>query len=693
MPTLSNTDYINRELSWLSFNERVLQEAIDERNPLIERFRFLGIFSNNLDEFFRVRVATLRRMAEFNEKTKTDLDFLATETMRSIRQKNVELQALYNKTFIELDKQLRETGIDIVDQSQLSEAQEIFCRDYYKKVIRPNLVPLMLGGKNLFPQLRDQSIYLSVQLHIGESNKVKYALIEIPNHLPRFLELPAGKDKHAVIFLEDIIRLRLHRLFAIFDARDIKAYTIKITRDAELDIDDDLDKSIVQKMQRSLDKRKKGRYVRFLYDARMPADMLEYLGRKMRIRDAENILPGGIYHNKKDLMGFPDFDRNDLRFKALPPLPHKDLMKRTSLLDQVRKRDIMLHYPYQQFTYIVDLLRESAIDPNVKEIKINVYRVSHGSNIINALINAAKNGKDVQVIIELQARFDEKNNIHVSNQLQEAGVQVIFGVPGLKVHSKLMMITRREGKQDVIYGHIGTGNFHEKTARIYSDTSLLTADPRITNEISKLFDFFENNYQRVLYRHLIVSPYSTRRKFTELINKEINFAKAGKKAWIIIKLNNLVDAGMIKKLYDASNAGVDIKLIVRGICSLIPGLKGKSENIKVISIVGRFLEHSRIFVFGNDDSPKYYLSSADWMTRNLDHRIEVSVPIYDARLQSELTEYLNMQFKDNAKARIIDKKQKNEYVTAGRSKESYNSQEEVYAYFANKVKNKVIELD
>ncbi|MDG1260925.1 MAG: polyphosphate kinase 1 [Flavobacteriales bacterium] len=693
MSILSNSNYVNRELSWLSFNERVLQEAMDERNPLVERFRFLGIFSNNLDEFFRVRVATLRRMAEFDETTKTDLDFFASDTLETIRTKIDELQKRYSETFELLDQELREKGIDILNETELSEEQDAYCRDYYKKTIRPNLVPLMLGGKNGFPELRDQSVYLSVALHIGESKKLKYALIEIPNHLPRFVEIPAEKGKHAVIFLEDIIRLRLHRLFAIFDARDIKAYTIKITRDAELDIDDDIDKSIVQKMQRSLDRRKKGRYVRFLYDARMPDSMLEYIGRKMRIKDKNNMIPGGIYHNKKDLMGFPDFDRNDLRFEKLPPLPHKDLMKRTSLLDQVKKRDIMLHYPYQQFTYIVDLLRESAIDPNVTEIKLNIYRVSKNSNIVNALINAAKNGKHVQVIVELQARFDEKNNIHVSNQLQEAGVQVIYGVPGLKVHSKLMMITRKEAKKEVIYGHIGTGNFHESTAKIYSDTSLLTADQRITNEISKLFDFFESNYQRVLYRHLIVSPYSTRRKFTELINTEIRNAKAGKKSWIIIKLNNLVDGGMIKKLYDASNAGVNVKLIVRGICSLIPGVKGKSENIKVTSIVGRFLEHSRVFVFSNDGNPKYFISSADWMSRNLDHRIEVSVPIYDARLHSELTDYLNMQFKDNAKSRIIDKKQKNGYVTAGRKEESYNSQEEVYKYFARKVKNKKLPED
>ncbi len=679
---LSDHEFINREISWLSFNERVLQEAQDETVPLVERVRFLGIFSNNLDEFFRVRVATLRRMIAFN-KRRTGLNFDPAATLVAIREKVVVLQKAYNDTFIHIEEELQKERIFFVNHEELTDAQRDFVSSYFRNEVRPNLVPIMLGSGNNFPELRDQSIYLAVSMTIPRKggDKIKYALIEVPNHLPRFVVLPENDGKSYVMFLEDVIRLRLRRLFAIFDPNEIAAWTIKITRDAELDIDDDIEKSLVEKMEKSLDRRKKGEYVRFLYDTRIPADLLNYLQRKMKVKDKENIIPGGIYHNKRDLMDFPDFGRADLCFKPLPPLIHKDLKNRTSLLDQVSKRDILLHYPYQQFTYVVDLLRESAIDPNVKKIKINIYRVASNSQIVNALINAARNGKDVKVVIELQARFDEKHNIKVSEVLQDAGATVVFGVPGLKVHSKLLLITRTEGRRTVNYVHVGTGNFHGKTALIYGDTSLLTADPRVANEVAKVFEFLENNYQRMTYRHLIVSPYSTRRRFTELINREIKNAQAGKKAWIIIKLNNLVDAQMIRKLYDASNAGVKVKLIIRGICSLIPGVKGMSENISVISIVGRFLEHSRILVFANDGNPEYYISSADWMTRNLDHRVEVSVPIYDPTLQSELTDYLNLQFKDNVKARIIDKQQRNRYLTAGRAKQPVNAQEETYRYF------------
>lgn len=682
MAALKNDLFINREISWLSFNERVLQEAQDEAVPLIERMRFLGIFSNNLDEFFRVRVASIRRRLLLNPKSKTDLNFSPDTTLAVIRKRVVELQRDFNNTFKQLEKELAKERIHFLTGEDMTEAQMDFATSYFRNEVRPNLVPLMLGGGNAFPELRDQSIYLAVRLRLGgKEGKLKYALIEVPNHLPRFLVLPEEGGAHYLMFLDDVIRLRLHKLFAIYDPSEVSAYTIKITRDAELDIDDDLDKSIVTKMQKGIDRRKRGEYVRFLYDKRMPDDMFTYLKRKMKVKDKENIIPGGIYHNRRDLMSFPDFGRKDLLFEALPPLAHKDLMHRTSLLDQVRKRDILLHYPYQQFTYVVDLLRESAIDPDVKSIKINIYRVAKKSHIVNALENAARNGKEVVVVVELQARFDEKNNIKVAEQLQEAGARIVFGVPGLKVHSKLLLITRREGRATVNYGHVGTGNFHGGTATIYSDTSLLTADKRITNEINKVFEFFDDNYLRFTFRHLMVSPYSTRRKMVGLINREIRHARAGRKAEVIIKLNNLVDAAMIKKLYDASRAGVRVRLIVRGICSLIPGVKGMSENIEVRSIVGRFLEHTRVMVFANNGTPEYFISSADWMTRNLDHRVEVGAPIYDPTLQEELDNFLELQFKDNVKARIVDQALSNRYAERKKDEEALNSQTASYAYF------------
>jgi polyphosphate kinase len=683
---MKNNEFINRELSWLSFNERVLQEAQDEGNPLVERVRFLGIFSNNLDEFFRVRVASLKRLAGLGRQNYSTLDFSPTATLAAIRKKVVELQATYAATFENLEAKLAEERVFFRDHTQLTPEQILFVEDYYRNHVRANLVPIMLNPGHPFPELEDQSVYLAIELKVGRksTDRMKYALIEVPPHMERFLVLPKEGDDNFVMFLDDVIRLKLRRLFSLFNPTEFNAYAIKITRDAELDIDDDLTRSLVDKMKQGIDLRKKGNYVRFLYDKRMPQDMIDFLMKKMKIKDRENMIPGSAYHNKKDLMSFPDFGRADLRFKPLPPQPHRLLRNKISLLDEIKKKDILLHYPYQMFNYVVDILREAAIDPHVTRVQINLYRVAKNSHVVNALINAARNGKNVEVIIEIQARFDEKNNIKVASMLQEAGARVIFGVPGLKVHSKLMLITREEKDVERMYAHIGTGNFHERTARIYSDVALLTADQRITSEVGRLFEFFENNYQRVTYRHLIVSPYSTRRKYTELINREIRNAEAGKKAFIILKLNNLVDPGMIRKLYDASNAGVKINLIIRGVCCLIPGVKGMSENISAISLVGRFLEHSRIFVFGNGGKPEYFLSSADWMSRNLDHRVEVSVPILDADLKKELDDYLSFQFKGNVKSRIIDKSQRNQYVTKDRAKKRFNSQEEVYNYFAAK---------
>lgn len=692
MPNLQNAEFINRESSWLAFNERVLQEAQDKSVPLIERMRFLGIFSNNLDEFFRVRVASLRRRQTFNPRGLTDLNFTPGETLASIKRKVVVLQKSYNQTFDELVEALSNERIHFVTPDNITDQQLEHATRFFRSEVRPNLVPLMLGGGVNFPELHDQALYLAVRMLAGSGKKakVRYAIIEVPSHIERFVVLPSDDQGHYVMFLEDVIRLRLRKLFGIFDPVDLEAYAIKITRDAELDIDDDIDKSIVAKMQKSLDRRKKGDYVRFLYDGAMPEEMFEYLMRKMRVKDKENIIAGGRYHNKKDLMSFPDFGRKDLCHRPLPPNPHPDLSGRASLIDAVREKDILLQYPYQQFTNVVDLLREAAIDPNVKEIRITIYRVAKKSHIVNALENAARNGKDVTVVIELQARFDEKNNIRVSEKLQDAGAKVIFGVPGLKVHSKLLLITRKEGRTLMSYAHIGTGNFHGGTSLIYSDTALLTADRRITREVVKIFEFLDDNYLRFTFRHLLVSPYNTRRRFTALIEREIKNAKNGKKAWVKIKINNLVDAAMIRKLYEASSAGVSITLIVRGICSLIPGIPGKSENIRIVSLVGRFLEHTRIMAFGNDGEPEYYISSADWMTRNLDHRVEVSVPIYDPRLRQELAVYLEMQERDNVKLRVIERDLKNRYASARKSDSSkslkpFNAQEELYRYFENKI--------
>lgn len=678
-------EFVNREISWLAFNERVLQEAEDTRLPLIQRLRFLGIFSNNLDEFFRVRVASLRRMTLFSKKSPETNDEDPSEILTRIHEIVLGHQHKFDKIFTGLMSDLETEGIYRLDENGLDEEQAAFVRRYFNEMVRPLLVPLMLDPKRKIPELKDSEIYLAITLRKAGRKTPMYAMIEIPSILPRFLVLPNRGDKRYFMFLDDVIRFKLRKVFTIFEFDEIAAYTIKITRDAELDIDDDISQSIIEKMSRSVDKRKKGEYVRMLYDKSITKDLFFYLVKNLELDSAEDLIPGGRYHNRKSLITFPDFGMKHLILDDLPPLNHPRFSGRTSMLDVIREKDVFLHFPYQKFDHLVDLLREAAIDPDVRTIRINLYRVASASQICNALINAARNGKRVTAIIELQARFDEQNNIDWSNKLQEEGVRVIFGVPGLKVHAKLFIISRKEDGKTVRYAHIGTGNFHEKSARIYGDTSLLTANTEITNEVRKVFHFFENNYQRVVFRHLVVSPFSTRRKFVKLIQTEIENAKLGKDAWIRIKLNNLVDHMMIRKLYEASQAGVKIDMIIRGVCALVPGIPGQSENIRVISIVGRFLEHSRVMVFANDGDPLYFISSSDWMTRNLDFRIEVSAPIYDKELQSELKQMLDFQFNDNQKARIIDDKLRNIYVPLKPGEEPLHSQRATYAYFKRKL--------
>ena len=676
--------HINREISWLSFNERVLQEAVDQGNPLVERMRFLGIFSNNLDEFFRVRVASLRRLAQLKSRPELSKVDDPDRVLPAIHEIVLAQQEMFEVAYDKLEGDLEEDGIHIIDHTELNAEQRDFVADYFETQVRRLLVPIMLTSKTPFPELSDSVIYFAVRLE-DEHEKVRYGLMEIPETLPRFVVLPAPKGEHHVMYVDDVIRFGLSKLFALFNPKKAEAYTMKISRDAELDIDDDISKGLVEKMSKSVAGRKHGNYVRFVYDEEMPSDFLQFLVKSTGVDHEEDLIPGGRYHNQRDLMHFPDFGKRKMRFPVQAPLPHPDLLGKASLISEVAKRDILLNYPYQQFDHVVDLLREAPIDPRVRRIRINLYRVAKDSHVMHALINAAKNGKKVTVVIELHARFDESNNIKWSNRLQEEGIQVIFGVPGLKVHSKLLLISLRENKRSIRIAHVGTGNFHEKTALVYSDMSLLTADKRVANEVKKVFDFFESNYQRHVYRHLLVSPYSTRRRFVALIQTEITNAKLGKPAWITLKLNNLTDLGMIRKLYDASNAGVKIKLIVRGVCSLVPGIPGQSENVEVVSIVGRYLEHSRVFAFCNNQEPAYFISSGDWMGRNLDNRLEVTTPIYDPRAQQEINAYLEAQLRDNVKSRRVDKTLSNSYQRQAGA-ETFDSQKEVYRMYARTLK-------
>jgi polyphosphate kinase len=680
---------ISRDISWLSFNERVLQEAEDTTVPVIERIRFLGIFSNNRDEFFRVRVATIRRMRDLGKKGAEILGEDPQKLLGEIQQMVLKQEKRFNKAYQNIRKELSEKKIFIVNENQLSSSQQEYLADYFKFTVRATLVPIMLDKKTPDIHIKDKAIYLGVKFfRKGQEIKSRYALIEIPSQvLSRFVILPSpNSDETYIILLDDVIRFSLKQIFRIFQFDTIEAYNFKMTRDAELDMDNDISASFMEKMEKSLSERKKGEPVRFVYDREMPEDLLNVLLRKLNLKDLENIIPAGRYHNFKDFMGFPSIPGTGLHYQPLPPLEHPELKDQLSYLSAIARKDILVTYPYQQFSYVINLLREAAIDPRVRSISINLYRVAKDSRIINALVSAAQNGKQVLVIVELQARFDEENNIRVSNKLQEAGAKVIFGVPGLKVHSKLMLISRKETHGLRYYTHIGTGNFHEGTARIYGDHSLLTADQEIGREVAKVFEFFQYNYKRAAFKHLMVSPFNMRRKLTVLIGNEISHAREGKPAAITLKLNNLVDDGMIRRLYEASQAGVKVRLMIRGICSLIPGIKGLSENIEVYSVIDRFLEHARVLIFHNGGEELYFLSSADFMTRNLDHRVEVATPVYDKAIQQQLREVLEMQFADNVKCRLIDKNQSNAYKKSAAAQAKLRSQEALYSYFSRQLK-------
>ncbi len=673
--------FINREISWLYFNERVLQEAADPATPLIERIKFLGIFSSNLDEFFRVRVATLKRMTDFNNKDFDYGGFDPDKVLKEINEMVVRQQREFTRIYKSILSSLKKHNIYILNETELNESQGLFVRKYFQEQVRPNLFPLMISNFEDAVKLKDKSIYLAVCL---EKKKGKYkednALIKVPtDSLSRFLILPKTDERTCIMLLDDVIRYCLADIFSIFDFDTFHAYTIKFTRDAELDIDNDVSKSFIELISDSLKQRKAGRPVRFIYDKNIPDRLLNIIIKKFKISHKDDIIWGGRYHNFKDFINFPEVGDASLRYPKMESIKHKYLYQSKSVFECIKHQDILLHYPYQSFGSIIDLLREASIDPKVVSIKMTLYRVARNSNVINALVNAARNGKKVTVYLELLARFDEKANIQWSEKLQDEGVKIINGIPGLKVHSKLILIKRKEKTKNVFYANIGTGNFNEETSTVFADDSLLTCNPKITSDVEKIFQLFETNFKPMNFAALVVSPFDMRKMVISAINKEITNAKAGKEAWAIIKLNNMVDVPIAQKLYQASKAGVKIKLITRGTCILIPGVPGLSENIEGISIVDKFLEHSRVLVFCNGGKEKYYISSADWMKRNFDFRIEVTCPIYDIELQKELKSMLDIQLSDNTKARWINFQKMNIYKKT-LSKQKVRSQIETYNY-------------
>jgi polyphosphate kinase len=667
---------INRELSWLSFNERVLQEAMDPTVPLTERMRFLGIYSNNLDEFFRVRVANLKRMIEIKNEKVQGFKGTAEDLYIEIRKVVLKQQQLFENAYEQIKSEFQKDNIHFIDESACSTLELKELDDFFHEQLKHAIFPILLDKKRPLPKLRDYSIYLGVK--IISKSKVRYALIQIPTDYSRFFILRKGEQTN-VILIDDIIRLYLKEIFAVYQAEQIEAYTFKFTRDAELDLDDDLSLSFFEKIEKSLKQRKKGQPVRFVYDAQMPNDLLLFLLQQLNLKKGVNTIPGGRYHNFKDFMRFPDFGNPNYRFQPQIPSPHPDFLNCKSLISKINSKDVLLHFPYQQFDHVVDLLREASLDAKVKEIKINIYRVAKNSEVMNALLACIFNGKQVTVIFELQARFDEENNLWWSNRLKEYGANVIYGLQNLKVHSKLLQIKRSsEGKINYIT-YIGTGNFNEATAGIYTDLGLLTANKEISLEVSRVFGMLENNLERHAFRHLLVSPFNTRRKLMALIEREIKFAKAKKPAHIRLKFNNLTDIKMIDKLYAASKAGVKIELIIRGICCLKPGVKGLSDNITAISIVDRYLEHARFFIFSNNGKPEYFISSADWMERNLDQRVEVGTILKDPAIQQQIDLIFEYQLKGSVKARSISADYKNAY--SKRNLPPFHAQRELYEHY------------
>jgi polyphosphate kinase len=677
--------YINREISWLQFNARVLQEAADETVPLIERLRFLGIFSNNLDEFFKVRYATVKRIVQAGKGGKNALggikaaELLEIITTIVIKQQSESLDILDN-----IVNELKKENIFKINETQIEALHHDFLKTYFLQQISPALVTIILNDSVDIPNLKDSAAYLAVRMVLKDNQK-QFALIEIPKTINRFIELPSNNGKDYIIMIDDVLRYFLNDIFNIFEYNDISAHMIKITRDAELDFESDLSKSFLEKISDSVKHRQIGQPVRFVYDKTIHKETLAYLMSKMKIDSADSIIPGGRYHNRRDYMGFPSLGRTDLLYERIKPLPIKGLSLEGSIFKDISKKDYLLFAPYHTFSYVVKFLREAALDPKVKTIKITIYRLAEISHIASSLINAAINGKSVTVSIELQARFDEQANIDYAQQMEKEGVNLAFGVQGLKVHSKMCVVEREEDNKLKRYGFVSTGNFNESTAKIYTDYTLFTTNKGVLKDINKVFDFFERNYQIFKYKHIITSPHYTESALFKLIDNEIENIKKGQSGYIKVKMNSITSYKMVDKLYEASNAGVKIQMIIRGICCLIPGIPGMSENIEVFSIVDKFLEHTRLYVFGNNNNPKIYISSADWMTRNIENRVEVSCPIYDENIKKELLETFEISWNDNVKARYINENQNNMYRKNNKTK--VRSQLALYDYYLKKLEN------
>ncbi len=672
--------YLERDISWMYFNERILQEATREHVPLLERMSFLGIYSNNLDEFFRVRMASQSRIAECTDRSAARESEHAKKVIKQINKLNAQYAKAYSKAVDEVTEALRRENIFLVTDTELTPEQQDFIHDYYHSKLSGLIVPVWFSAIKMLDYENDEDIYLAVKVTRHEPKTVSdYAFLELPvAQCGRFVRLPDHEGKSYLMYLDDAVRHCLPFIFEGLGYTGYEAYTFKFTRDAEMEIDNDLRTGMLQKISKGVKSRKRGEPLRVLYDARMPKDLLKRVLRKLDLDSLDTVLAGGRYQNHKDFMKFPDCGRGDLRYPAWPPILKRELDGPESLIRRIQEKDRFLHVPYHSFDSFIRLLQEAAVSKEVDSIKMTLYRLAKESKVVKALIGAARNGKKVTVVIELLARFDEASNINWSKRMQEAGIKVIFGVEGLKVHSKLVHIGMKRGT-DV--ARISTGNFHEGNARTYTDCMLMTASRRLVKDVDSVFSFIERPYSPIRFKELLVSPNEMKNKFVTLINNEIKNKKSGKPAYIKIKINHITDPVMVEKLYEASRAGVDIDLLVRGNCSLVTGIPDVSDHIRIHGIIDRYLEHSRIFVFAAGGEERVFIGSADWMTRNLDHRVEVVTPIYDPAIKEEMKRIVDYGFRDTLQARIVDGEGKNLFCEAPEGEPPFRSQEALYEYY------------
>ena len=661
--------YVERDVSWMYFNHRILQEAEKEFVPLLERLSFLGIYSNNLDEFFRVRVASLNRMLE--RKLDKDTEQQIKKSLKTINKLNESYSKEYTEAVDKVFEELETHKIRLVTEANLNDEQKDFLSQFFYDKLNGSVNPIWLSEIEDLTVLEDNRIYLIVEKCEKKDNKKKYAIVKVPDRIyGRWVKIPSSDGFDNIMYLDDVIRYCLPLVFLGFKESTYRAYSFKFTKDAEMEMDNDADFGTMEKIALGVNSRKKGEAVCVIYDHEMPREMQRKLRDRLNTKELDASLAGGRYQNHKDLMSFPDCGRNDLKYDKWTPIMKPEFVSNESILDQIRQKDRFIHVPYHNFNGYIRVLREAAIKPEVKSIKTTLYRLAKDSKVVKALITAARNGKKVTAVVELLARFDEESNIKWSKRMQEEGVNVIFGVEGLKIHSKLLYIESKKGN----IACIGTGNFHEGNAKIYTDYLMMTARPKIVNEVAKVFDFIDRPFSPFRFSELLVSPNSMKSRILRMLDTEIRNASEGKEAWVKIKINHITDTDMVTKLYQASKAGVKIDIVIRGNCSLVPGIKGLSENIRCVGIIDRYLEHSRILIFANGGKPRYFLGSADWMPRNLLNRIEVLTPVYDEELQADLMRTISYGMRDTTNGRFVDGKGTNNFVEG----EPFRSQQELY---------------